>query len=234
MKADTVIASAPGQATTYRFSWIFSFSLAIVAAPFVVFYKQSAPWLIVVPIALGAAVILAYEFWIAFGRSRDSGMLVSIPSGYKGTMNYDQLLALEIHPKKRVPKEQLQLFPGFEETTASTSVRIIADESGKEIAVVSCNRFSALRITYLLDNMDKATEKSLRAGLSRFGQMAPGQSDVQLFVHDKTVREAIKADFRGNLVTLVSKGGEKVIKDLLKTLEERAATERKTDPAAKT
>jgi hypothetical protein len=40
------------------------------------------------------------------------------------------------------------------------------------------------------------------------------------------VREAVKSDFRGNILTLISKGGEKVVKDLLKTSEARLASEK--------
>ena len=179
--------------------------------------------MIVVPLVLGTGVIVIYEFRAAFSSRLDLEVLVTCPSSFIGQPAYSQLLSLEIHPKAKVPKEQLSLFPGFAETTPANSLRLMKDEKGKEIAVVSCDRFSALLVTYLLDNMDKATEKSLRAGLVRFGDLGKGQSDIQIFVHDKTIREVIKSDFRGNLVTLVSKGGEKVIKDLLKSLELRLA-----------
>src|ERR1039457_3084247 len=52
---------------------------------------------------------------------------------------------------------------------------------------------------------EPTSEKSLRAGFSRFSELGKGNSDIKMFVHDKTIREAIKADFRGNLLTLVSR-----------------------------
>ena len=231
MKFEQIIPGTPRNAGDYRFVWIFAFALAFVAAPIVVYFKDAAPWAIAVPIVLGTIVIVIYESKAAFGTRADLEFLVNIPPGFTGLKSYEHLLSLEIHPKKKVPKEQLSLpgFPGFTEATAGNSVRILRDESGREIAVVSCDRFSALLVTYLLENMDKATEKSLRAGLARFGKLGKEGSDIQIFVHDKGIREAIKADFRGNLVTLVSKGGEKVIKDILKALENQRAEEKEKD-----
>lgn len=225
MTFEQAIPKTPKNLGDYRFAWAVSFMLAIVSAPLIVLFKQSAPWLITVPLVLGTGIIVIYEFKAAFGSQSDLEVLVTFPPNFIGQAAYSRLLSLEIHPKTKVPKEQLSLFPGFTETTPANSLRVIKDEKGKEIAVVSCDRFSALLVTYLLDNMDKATEKSLRAGLARFGELGKGQSDIQIFVHDKTVREVIKSDFRGNLVTLVSKGGEKVIKDLLKSLEVRVTEE---------
>lgn len=221
MKFERAFPKAPKDVGDYRFAWAVSFALAIVSAPAIILYKQSAPWLIAVPLSLGTIFIVIYEFRTAFSSQSVSEVLVTFPPSFVGQSAYSRLLSLEIQPKTKVPKEQLPLFPGFTDTTAAKSLRLIRDEKGQEIAVVSCDRFSALLVTYLLDNMDKATEKSLRAGLARFGELGKSHSDINIFVYDKTIREVIKSDFRGNLVTLVSKGGEKVIKDLLKSLELR-------------
>jgi hypothetical protein len=225
MRIDQVINSVPANAGDYRFAWIFSFLLAIVAAPFIVAFKHTAPWLIAVPLGVGTVVIFLYELRAAFHLG-DSDLLEIFPPGFSGLTSYSQMLALEIQPRKKVPKEQLHLFPGFVDTTPANSIRILQDESGREIAIVNCDRYSALLVSYLLDNIDKVTDKSLRAGLSRFGKLGKGQSDIQIFVQDKTVREAVKSDFRGNILTLISKGGEKVVKDLLKTSEARLASEK--------
>ena len=213
------LSPLPSHPGDYRFAWAVSFLIALASAPFVVLFKDRLPWLVVVPIAIGMAIIVTAEFVAAFGSGDKTEGLITIPTGYTGTFSYDSLLALEIQPKKKIPKEQLSLFPSFQEPTSRSSIRKVIDEHGNEVSVVSCDRFSALLVSYLLENMDKATESSLRAGLARFGKLGRGQSDIQIFVHDKAIREAIKADFRGNLLTLVSKGGEKVVKDLLKTLE---------------
>src|SRR6266568_8163578 len=89
----------------YRAAWIFSFLVAITAAPFVVAFKQTAPWIIAIPIALGAAVILIYEFCAVFSPTHETDLVVTIPSGFSGMLSYEQMLALEIHPKRKIPKE---------------------------------------------------------------------------------------------------------------------------------
>jgi hypothetical protein len=221
MKFERLLPKLPVHAGDYRFAWIFSFALATAAAPLVVIFKDSAPWLMAIFLALGAIVVFVYEAIASYSvEPNDLDFLVSLPKGFAGLKSYEHFLALEVPPRKKIPKNQLSLFPGFTEPTPTNSIRVIEDKStGKPMLIVNCDRYSALLITYLLDNLDKATEKSLQAGLVRFGKLGKGESDIQLFVQDKGIREAIKSDFRGNLVTLISKGGEKVAKDLLKTLE---------------
>jgi hypothetical protein len=218
MRTEQLISIMPRQSGDYRFGWMFSFLVAIVFAPLIVIFQHSAPWLITVPIIFGAAVILISEWKISAEPPTDTEAFESIPKGFAGIKSYEQFLALTVQFGKKSSKNQLQLFEAFPEPTSVNSIRTLYDSENKEIAAVNCDRFSALLITYLLENLDTATEKSLRAGLARFGEMGKGRSDIQMFVHDKNIREAIKADFRGNLVTLVSKSGEKVVKDLLKAV----------------
>ena len=212
----SLLRLAPKSAGDYRLAWIFSIAVAVIAAPFVVLFKESTPWLIGVPLCIGIAIILIYEYWAVFELSAEHDFLITLSNEYKGIFSYDRLIALEVKENKAVPKGQLALFPSFQEPTPRNALRKLVDEAGQPITVVSADRFSALLVTFLIDNMDKATEKSLKAGLARFGKIGGHQSDLQSFVHDKVIREVIKSDFRGNLATLVSKGGEKIIKDLLK------------------
>src|SRR5258706_10438707 len=134
MKIDTIFPALPKHSGDYQFAWIVSFLIAIAFAPFIVFFRQSAPWLISVPIALGAVVIVAYE-WIAslHVESSESDTLVSLPSDFTGLKSYEHLLALEIRHTKKTPKGQLPLFPGFVETTPSNAIKTLQDEHGKQI-----------------------------------------------------------------------------------------------------
>jgi hypothetical protein len=233
MRTEQLISIMPRQSGDYRFGWMFSFLVAIVFAPLIVIFQHSAPWLIAVPIVFGSAVILISEWRISAELPTDTEVFESIPKGFAGIKSYEQFLSLTVQLGKKSPKNQLQLFEAFPEPTSVNSIRTLYDSANKEISAVNCDRFSALLITYLLENLDIATEKSLRAGLARFGEMGKGRSDIQMFVHDKNIREAIKADFRGNLVTLVSKGGEKVVKDLLKAVAaEKEKIEKEKTPTS--
>jgi hypothetical protein len=231
MNAEGLNFVLPKHFGDYRPVWIFSFGLAIIFAPLVVVLNNSAPWLIAVPIVIGAVAIFIYELWASSQwESDEPGYFVGFPQDLKGLKAYEQFFALEINPPRRKDgKGQLALFAGFTETTSSNSIRFVDSTDGRRIAIIPCDRYSALLITYLLENLDKATEKSLAAGMSRFGKLGKGQSDIKLFVQDKGIREIIKADFRGNLLSLVTKGGEKVVKDLLKTAELRSELEKQSE-----
>ncbi len=222
MKFDPSFPAFPKGPGDYRFAWVFSFILAIAFAPFVVVFKERAPWLIAVPLGIGAAGILLFE-WVAAQKSetKQGDCLVTIQNGFEGLRSYEEMLALEITPRRKEAKGQLALFPGFSETTPTNAIKSIVDDAGRKIEVVNCDRYSALLVSYLLDHLDDATEKSLAAGLHRFGKINKGQNDLYALVQDKGLREVIKSDFRGNLLSLVSKGGEKVVKDLLKVVEAR-------------
>jgi hypothetical protein len=123
------------------------------------------------------------------------------------------------------------LFPGFPEPSPTNSIRTVQDGAGNELPIINCDRYSALLIEYLMANLDKATEHALLAGLARFGQMGGRANDIHIFITDKAIREIVKSDFRGNLLTLVAKGGEKVVKDLVKAAE---AANEVADPSAVT
>ena len=66
MIIDNVIPKSPKSLGDYRFAWVISFAIAVVSAPIIVIYKESAPWAISVPIAIGATIIIAYEYNAAF------------------------------------------------------------------------------------------------------------------------------------------------------------------------
>jgi hypothetical protein len=229
MKFDPSFPVFPKGPGDYRFAWAFSFVLAIAFAPFVVVFKERAPWLIAVPLGIGAAVILLYE-WVAAQKSEiiQGDCLVTMQTGFGGLRSYEEMLALEIKPRRKESIGQLTLFPGFSETTPSNAIKSIVDDAGRKIEVVNCDRYSALLVTYLLEHLDDATEKSLAAGLHRFGKLKKGQNDIYAFVQDKGIRETIKSDFRGNLLSLVSKGGEKVVRDLMKAVESRKSEAEKS------
>jgi hypothetical protein len=236
MKA-THLADSAEHENSYATIWGVAVILATVFTPLVVIFKESAPWLIVLPIAIGGVFLLILEFErggfevldrLFFWR-RFSPLVTS--KAFEPLKAYEELIALEIKPKRKVPKEQLPLFKGFEEPEPTHSIRFLTDEHGREVAVISCERFSALLLTYLLQNTDKATERALAAGLKRFAHDQSVKSDIRIFVEDKSVREAIKADFRGNIVVTLSNGGQRIIRDLLKAVAAASAKNSTENPS---
>lgn len=210
----------PKSSGDYSAAWIIAATTAIVYAFWIVVLKDSASpsALLSLPIWVGVVMVISYECWAAGLFQRREKHLV-VMEKEQGLRAYTEMLALDVRASKK-SKQQMLLFPGFEEPSSQNSLRLLKDAGGRDIPSISCERFSALLVTHLMFNLDKATEKGLGTSLARFEKMGGDAKAVRLFLEDKTIREIIKADIRGNVLTQISKGGEKVIKDLLKTIEE--------------
>src|ERR1022692_3852554 len=152
MNAELTNFSTPRHCGDYRAGWIIAFSIAILFAPFVIIFQHSAPWLIVFPIGIGAAIILFSEWKNSGVIQFESDFFESIPEGFHGLSAYSHLWALEIHPPRKASKNQLALFESFPETTSINSIRTLYDKNNHEIAVINCDRYSALLVSYLIDN----------------------------------------------------------------------------------
>ena len=209
----------------YRFAWIVAAGLSIFCAPLVVLFEKQAPLLIAVPIVLGALLIATYELKAEgfIGQSRAHDVLVTLPAGFEGLRAYNDLLALTVRPRPKVPKNQLSLFPGFEEPTPGNSVQVLLDSKGREIPTVNCERYSAMVLARLAEHLDKGTEKGLAAALARFASMSQRPTDLQLLLQDKTLREIIVNDIRGNVLVEITKASEKVAKDIMKSAGETSS-----------
>jgi hypothetical protein len=204
---------------SYSVTWLVAFGIAIVIAPFVMQYRTASPWIV-----CGAIGIASFGFFLLELRScglferRSADTLVKMSDQFQLLAHYEDMLTLAVQPKAKLPRGQLA-FPNFPEATPQGSIRMLIDERSTSVPAINCEKYSALLVSYVLEHLDKATEKSLAAGMERFSMMHGGRNELQKYFHDKAVREAIKADFRGNLVSLIAKGGDKVVKDLIKEVE---------------
>jgi hypothetical protein len=54
----------------YRSAWVFSLLIGLFSAPVLIYFRESAPWLIAVPLCVGAALLTIREF-------HDAGTIVS-------------------------------------------------------------------------------------------------------------------------------------------------------------
>jgi len=214
--------------SSYRVAWLIGIAIATLSTPFVVVFKATAPWIILIPITIGAFLVTVLEFRLLKLPKPLKRFLYAepnaeeAPTDFQMLRKYDELMALDIKPPKRkIPKEQLA-FKGFPEAKPSNSVRYLSDEEGRKVAVISCEKFSALMITYLVEHVDESTDVALRNGLDKFSKSESVKREIEMFLQDKTVREVVKAQFRGNMAMTIAKGGQKVVKDLAKVMEEDA------------
>jgi len=206
--------------------WMIAICAAIVGAIPVAIFKNSAPWLIAVPICLGTIIALVFETWdsikpqvfdSAYGRI--SGPASGIPSGLEGLQEY-QNFSLQFQGAGEA--EGQGLFSFLQSRPQPTrKPRRVQLASGEEISVIGVDRYVELLVDRLLRDSDAIVEHALTMGATRFG----GSGKLS-----KVILETIQSDFRGNWLTVVSRDAELVIREL----EEKLRTggfELKDEPA---
>ncbi|MGA2137523.1 MAG: hypothetical protein ABSH14_01550 [Verrucomicrobiia bacterium] len=225
------------ESAVFRRIWLIAAITATIGAPMVASFRVPAPWLIAVPISIGILVVVFMEFAPdTQDQTPDSqihGPVSAIPEGFQGLAAYKGAFALEIKRRKRVPKGQLSFDGLVVEVRPTRKAQFATDDTGKEILIVDCDRFVGMLVSRLIEDADKAAEHALAVAWQRFGKAAGEHSDIKIFIEDKTVREAIKSDFRGNILTIIAHSGEKIVKELLKDAEEKATASEETSPKAK-
>jgi hypothetical protein len=214
---------------TFGRVWLVGAVVATVSTPLVVLWKASAPWLITVPISIGVVIVFILEFR-AHRRSGESaesaaGFVAAVSSDYRGMGWYEGSIALEIKTPKKGPKGQLDMFEKMNpEEFPQTKVRVFKDSFGRDVYVINSGRFVELMVSRMLEDVDRAAEHALAVAWKRYGQATSNREELRKFL-DKTVRETIKSDFRGNILVIISKTGEKVIKELVGNVEESMTQE---------
>jgi hypothetical protein len=196
--------------------WIIAFSVAILFAIPVVLLKNIAPWAIVIPIILGVTIGIALEAQDEFGediRNLDEDVATLSPD-FKGLLAYTGHVVLEVPAGKQDRGQELFSFLQPDKTSRKKITRVRLD-SGEEILVISCDRYIDLLVSRLLEDSDKVVEHSLNVASKRFGTVRPEQLREKGFL-TKTILETLKADFRGNWITVVSRNAERVLKELQK------------------
>lgn len=196
--------------------WSIAFSMAIVFAIPVAMLKNAAPWFIAIPIVLGVALCIALEGRDEFGdeiRDIDDDV-ATLSSDFKGLLAYTGKMVLEVPQKNQEGNQELFAFLQPDKTPRKKITRVRLD-TGEEIFVVSCDRYIDLLVSRLLEDSDRVVEHSLIVASRRFGAVRPEQLRERGFL-TKTILETLKADFRGNWITVVSRNAERVLKELQK------------------
>lgn len=216
--------------------WLIAAIVATIATPFVVLWKDSAPWLISVPISIGVIIVFTLEFRRQFQTRRIEEPAEKhfsvLPADYRGMGAFEESVVLELKSTKKAAKGQLDMFEEMNpEDFPQTKVRVFKDAKGREVYAINCSRFVELMVSRLMEDVDKAAEHALAMAWKRYRQGTANREELRRFL-DKTIRETIKSDFRGNALIIFSKTGEKVIKELVATVEESLAPEASELPEA--
>jgi hypothetical protein len=208
---------------SFRRVWIVAISVGIVSAAPVLILKDSAPWIIVLPIFAGIAIGLFLEWRSEEGRGIN---IERLPRDYIGLREFGRKFEIQISKWKSPATQQIFDFLP-EQKSAAKRIRTVKTLSGEQLYVVNCSAFVDILVSRLLDDSDKMVEMTMVQAARRFGEE---NREKKIFFTGADL-EIIKNDFRGNWITLVSRNGEKVLRQLQKSLESEkpdAATEKKS------
>ncbi|HVM59397.1 MAG TPA: hypothetical protein VMV72_00890 [Verrucomicrobiae bacterium] len=211
--------------------WLVAFVVALVSVVPIMLLKERHPWVVLIPISIGAYIVLAFEVsddWADFrNRQRThsmTGYFYFNPTTQEVSYKRAQDLPLQDSVSsfwlelKRFTKPSVHQLDLFEKIVTEDAerrrVRVLPTEHG-DVYVISCERFIELLVSKLLDSTDKATEHALAV---TWKGLDPVRREELRAILNKTVRETIKNDLRGTFIKLVSDGGAGVIQDLLKDL----------------
>lgn len=195
--------------------WTVAVAVGLLSAVPIAIFKDRFPWLIAVPIGLGVLVAIGWELrldwkWDAARKRGGSiyGVVADIPGNFAGLHRYRRV---ELQVRDTTENRQQEMF-AFIEVAAEPprKPRRVKLEDGQEICLVSAQRFIELLVSRLLAESDDVVEKSIAVGARRFG----GTGKIA-----QNLLEVMQADFRGNWITVVTRGAEQVLREVEKQLK---------------
>lgn len=213
--------------------WAYSFVIAGLFVVPLLLIKDRFPVAIPIAIAIGTATVLLMEYYNRKHVERElPEEVIKLSQDFIGLRQLAEDFAFEIRPQLRDPKGQFYLFAAPLEKESPRRLRKVETQEGKDLFVIGPDRFIELLVSELLEGSDKVAELALLRAWERFGEAAGQHSDLRMFI-DKLVLETVKAEFRSNWLTLISRFGEKVVIDLRKELERSYRVESTVSAPAK-
>lgn len=120
-------------------------------------------------------------------------------------------LWLQLKKHKASQSNQLDLFEQVvEDASERRKIHRLRTDAG-DIYLVLAERWQELLVSRVLDTTDKATDHALAVALKRSGWHVDEGAERLL---SKLFREQLKCDFRGSIVTMLSREGAKLTEDL--------------------
>jgi hypothetical protein len=190
------------------------FMFAVPAAAF----PNYALWFVIAGMLAGVSIALYLEFK-SDQKEEVTGLLAELPAEFEGLGAFKDIVYLEI--QKHLQSGQLE----FDEPTIlklqsqrkkQNKLATVVQLSGKNHYLVDCDRFIALLLDKMTEDANKAAEHALAMGIKRYGSVQTVNKELERLLSDKSVVEVIKSDFRGNMLMVINRSGEKVVRELIK------------------
>jgi hypothetical protein len=175
-------------------------------------------WFVAAGLCCGLGIALYLEF-----RSEEKEevqeLLATLPAEYEGLGSFKDMVYLEI--QKPAQSGQLEFAEPTiakmqEKLKKQNKMATVVHLAGKNHYLIDCDRFIALLLDKMTEDANKAAEHALIMGIKRYGTVEKISQEVERILSDKSVIEVIKSDFRGNMLMVINRSGEKVIRELIK------------------
>jgi hypothetical protein len=195
--------------------WVSAWVVAACGTPIVYFFRQSHPWVAIIPVAGGLIIFALLEArrgtWdelLGILLSEQPDVAWQMESLVEQLRKIRTSVMLSFNPEQS-KFGQLDLF----ERTVSKSresdkgLMIVTSAHGEDFAILSWHRFEELLLNEIGPDSEKASDHALAKALDH---VPPEIRTELLELLDKEVREIMKQDFRTSTVSLIAEATRRV------------------------
>lgn len=170
-------------------------------------------------ILLGTAVGVSIALYLEFKSEQAEDveeLLAELPAEYEGLGSLKDIVYLELKQPSQPGQLEMPSIIEMQKERGPRKNATVVHLAGKNHYLVDCDRFIALLLDKMTEDANKAAEHAVSMGIKRYGNVRTIDKELERFLSDPSVIEVIKSDFRGNMLMVINRSGEKVIRELMK------------------
>ena len=193
--------------------------IALLVALLFAFPAAAFPKFSILFVVIGTAtgVLIALFLELQSEQAQDvDDVLVALPAEYEGLGSFKDIVFLELKQPSQPGQLEMPSIIGMQKDRGQRKTTVVVHLAGKNHYLVDCDRFVALLLDKMTEDADRAAEHAILMGMRRYGSVRLIDKELERFLSDKSVVEVIKSDFRGNMLMVINRSGEKIIRELIK------------------
>lgn len=152
-------------------------------------------------------------------------LLAELPPEYEGLASFKEIAMLELRNEPPPGQLELPTMVAPQHKTPRKTAAVVRSLEGKNLYLIDCDRFVALLLDRMTEDANKAVEHAMAMGLKRYGKAQTVSKELERFLSDSNVIEVVKSDFRGNMLMIINRAGEKSIRELIKKAQQTTKEE---------
>lgn len=194
---------------------LIAFFVALAMAVPAAAFPKFALLFVAAGVVLGSGIAMYLEFRSEEAEEREE-LLATLPAEFEGLGCFTDTVFLELKQPAQPGQLEMSSIVGMQKERGQRKTATVVRLAGKNHFLVDSDRFIALLLDKMTEDADKAAEHALLMGLKRYGSVQMIEKELERFLSDKSVTEVIKSDFRGNMLMVINRSGEKIIRELIK------------------